>query len=181
MGDGQAPSQVLGEKMRATRLRKGWTSQQRLADRLAELGISVDRSVVARLEAGTRGVQLDEASAIAAALGVSPLALLLPDDPEEMVALAPKLKVRAEEARAWFRGDEPLPGQDRHFFEANSDAWVEVTAWRRQRALFTLVARLADAWEHEDVKELRATLSALEEAVGEQRHEVAALERAGRG
>lgn len=175
---GARPSQVFGSHVRDVRIRKGWTSQQHLADRLGELGHGIDRSAIARLERGTRGVPLDEAFAIAAALEVSPLSLMLPREPGQPVAVAPGLTVTSAEAREWARGDDPLPGQDRQFFEQESpEFWVEALGWRRMRGLYALVSRLAEAWDQEDAKGAATALDALDEELAEQRAEVRRLAR----
>lgn len=178
------PSSVFGQQVRAVRTHKGWTSQQHLAERLSELsGHDIDRSAIARLETGKRGVSLDEAFAISAALEVSPLSLMLPRDPSQPVAVAPHVTVTGKEAREWARGDEPLPGQDRQFFESESpEFWIEVLAWRRTQALYGLVHRLAEAWDQEDTKRVALALDALDEELQRQRDEVkrAASSRRGR-
>jgi transcriptional regulator with XRE-family HTH domain len=179
---GPPPSRVFGEQVRGVRTRKGWTSQQHLADRLEELGHDIDRSAIARLETGKRGVPLDEAFAIAAALEVSPLSLMLPREPDDPVAVAPRLTVSAEEAREWVRGDEPLPNQDRQFFEQESPAfWIEVLAWRRIQALYALVHRLAEAWDQEDAKRVSGALDAIDEELQRQREELKRMIRQQRG
>lgn len=178
---GAPPSHVFGEQVRGVRTRKGWTSQQRLADRLGALGHEVDRTAVTRLETGKRGVSLDEAFAIAAALEVSPLSLMLPRAPEEPVAVAPRLTVTTKAARAWAQGVEPLPGQDRQFFEQESpEFWVEALAWRRMRGLYGLVSQLAEAWEQQDTKGAAVALDALDEEVGRQRAELRRTRQQGR-
>lgn len=166
-------SQVFGERVRAARIRKGWTSQQQLADRLNVLGHAVDRSTIARLEAGKRGVSLDEACAIAAALEVSPLSLMLPLDPGEPIAVAPKLSASSQAVREWIRGDEPLPGQDRQFFEQESpEFWIEALGWRRMRRVYSLAGDLAQAWEDDDRKSVLGALAGLEAELERQRGEL---------
>lgn len=179
---GTPPSRVLGEQVRRVRVRKGWTTQQALADRLKALGYDMDRSAVARLETGKRGVSLDESFAIAAALEVSPLSLVLPRNEDEPVSVAPDLTVSTAAAREWLRGEEPLPGQDRQFFEQESPTfWVEALGWRRMRALYALVSRLAEAWDQEDTKAAAGALDALDDEMVRQRAEVKRLTREQRG
>jgi transcriptional regulator with XRE-family HTH domain len=119
------PSEVLARQMAAIRERRRW-SQQQLADRLAELGMPMDRTVIAKLENATRRVTLDEAFALAAALGVSPANLFLPLEAGTDVAIAPKLAVLPRAARAWVRGQQPLHRDDaRTFYTEVSDVeWV---------------------------------------------------------
>lgn len=180
---GPPPSVVFGEQVRGVRLRRGLASQQRLVDRLGELGYAVDRSTINRLENGSRGVSLDEAFAVAAALGVSPLSLMLPLEMGQPVAVAPGLTVTSAEARAWAKGDEPLPGQDPQFFEHERPVeWVDVLVQRRIQALDALVAALADAWSAEDTEQVADALDALDEEIQRQRSEAKRLaKRQGKG
>ncbi len=104
----EAPSRVVARRLRAVRKSKAW-SQQDLARRLAELGAPTDRATLARTEAGDRGVSLDDTIMLAAALDVSPLALVLPDNEDTPVAVAPRYPYRAEYFRRWFCGLAPLP------------------------------------------------------------------------
>lgn len=170
------PSRVFGVQTRRLRLRKEWTSQQKLADRLSELGHAIDRSALARIERGTRGVPLDEALAIAAALEVSPLSLVLPAESGDPIAITPSIVVTSAEARAWLRGDEPLPGQDREFFEQELPVeWIDVLVRRRIQALESVVAALADAWSAESTEQITDGLDALDEEIQRQRSEVRRL------
>jgi 8-oxo-dGTP diphosphatase len=106
-----SPSEVFREQLRTVRRLKGWTQQQ-LADALAEIGVRIDASAITRLERGTRGVTLDDVVAIAAALGVSPLHLLVPLDNSAQLDVAPALSAVAPDVRAWIRGQRPLRETD---------------------------------------------------------------------
>lgn len=164
------PSQEMAARVRTVRIRKGWTSQQKLADELGKLGYEVDRSAIARLETGKRGVHVDEAFALAAALEVSPLSLMLPSAPGEPVAVAPEMTVTSAEARAWARGESPLPGQDQRFFEQEApEFWVEVGALQRVPGLYGAVDRLAEALQADDRKAALRALAVLEAEVARQR------------
>lgn len=125
----KSPSQVLAEELRKTRERRGWT-QQALADRLEEIDLPIDRSTIAKIEANTRGVSVDEVLAFAIALGVPPMILMVPRS-EDKVRVAPGVKVGSWEAAAWWRGVFPLDNaispEDRRFFDdACSDAEATV-------------------------------------------------------
>jgi transcriptional regulator with XRE-family HTH domain len=72
------PKNIIGPAVRKLRLsQRTKVSQQDLAGRLAARGISIDRSVIARIETGDRSVRDFEAAAIAAALHV-PITELFP-------------------------------------------------------------------------------------------------------
>lgn len=61
-------SATFGERAKEARLAAGLTQQQ-LADRLSEAGVSLDTSAITRIEAGQREPRLSEAVAIAQVLG----------------------------------------------------------------------------------------------------------------
>lgn len=113
-------SETLAIELRSTRRRREWT-QQDLADRLSAIGASVDRSAIAKIEAGKRGVSVDEALWLAVALGVSPTALLLPRSGGRF-QVAPTVVVTAAYARDWFGGEGYLgatapTAEDWRFFD----------------------------------------------------------------
>ena len=99
-------AEIFATEVRATRERKGWT-QERLAERLVELGSTIDRSTVAKIEAGKRGVSLDECLIFAVALGVSPSTLVFPRSSKVRLKLA-ELSVSQWGALVWWRGVSPL-------------------------------------------------------------------------
>jgi 8-oxo-dGTP pyrophosphatase MutT (NUDIX family)/transcriptional regulator with XRE-family HTH domain len=113
-----SPSEVFRARLREVRRLKGWTQQQ-LADELASLGVRLDASGITRMERGTRGVTLDDVIAIAAALGVSPLHMIVPLD-DNGAQLTPSLTVPTADARAWLRGQLPLDQADEHLFYAQT-------------------------------------------------------------
>jgi transcriptional regulator with XRE-family HTH domain len=75
--DGSEMEEAFGAALREQRQRRNWT-QQDLVDRVAELGVSLHQSGIARIEAGTRPVRLHEALTLARVLAVD-LQDLLPD------------------------------------------------------------------------------------------------------
>jgi transcriptional regulator with XRE-family HTH domain len=102
------PAQVFARRVRAARESRGWTQAQ-LADRLREIGYPKSRETLTKLEGGRyRGVSLDDAFAIAAALGVAPVHLLVPLDDEAALEVVAGVPVPAPLARAWIRGTLPL-------------------------------------------------------------------------
>jgi transcriptional regulator with XRE-family HTH domain len=105
------PEDAVARGIREARRRRGWT-QQNLADRLAAIGYPLDRSTLAKLETTkkARGISLNDALAIAAALGIAPVHLLTGLG-DEAIALGEKLSAPAWHVRAWIRGRTgPLPG-----------------------------------------------------------------------
>lgn len=104
-------SQVLSKQLPEIRQRLG-LSAQAFAERAREAGLKFDRGTVSKIENGQRGISLDEALAIAAALDVAPVHLFLPREDDAKVQVAPNVTVEAEQARLWFRGGRPLPDGD---------------------------------------------------------------------
>lgn len=123
-----APSEVVGAELRRVRTRKEWT-QDDLAARVTELGVTMNRATVAKIETGARNVSVDDVFLLACALDVSPLRLLLPHDRGAMVAVAPEREEPAAIVRLWMQGTLPLGEADpmadvqaaRFFFEQKAD------------------------------------------------------------
>lgn len=117
-------AEAFAERMRAAR-RSAGLSQADLAKRLAQLGFArLKRTTILAIEKKTRNVSLDEALAIAAALGVAPIHLMVPFEDERIISedaaddgifeASTRLKVGEleflpKEARRWIRGTQ-LPG-----------------------------------------------------------------------
>ncbi|MEU5195221.1 helix-turn-helix transcriptional regulator [Streptomyces scabiei] len=85
---------------------------QALADRCAQLGHPLDRSVIAKLEKGIRQtITVAELLVLAEALGVPPIELLFPLAEADVEAL-PGASRSTWAAAQWFMGERPLPGAD---------------------------------------------------------------------
>jgi transcriptional regulator with XRE-family HTH domain len=110
--------QTAARRVRYLRERLGW-SQRDLADRLRNLGAPIDRASVARLETGKRGLSVDEAMRLAAALNVAPVHLLVDPDGDEPVQATPTDQLTPAEARDWIRGAMPLVSQDPRGYRMN--------------------------------------------------------------
>jgi transcriptional regulator with XRE-family HTH domain len=108
MPDGLPPSEFLPDRIESVRRRREWT-QQDLADAMKAIGngVKINRSTIAKIESGKRAVTVDEVFWFAAALGVSPLALVLPRG-DQPVRVAPGADVSSSSAIRWFRGLVPL-------------------------------------------------------------------------
>jgi transcriptional regulator with XRE-family HTH domain len=107
------PEQVFAQRVREIRTRRGWT-QQKLAERLSELGLPTDRTTVLKIEKGettrARNVSLREALAIAAALEVAPVHLIAPLEDDVLVAVTDEHVITAKHLRGWIRAELFLPG-----------------------------------------------------------------------
>lgn len=165
------PSQVFPKRLSAVRRRSGLT-QQALSDRMDEVGLAMDRSTIGKIEAGARGVSIDEALALAVALKVAPHMLLLPKSGDEEVSIAPAVTMPTWEAHLWMRGFAPAsrgpnPEEYRVLLEEGPD--FEVAAMRNRPGLFEMHSRwaLATLMLASDERLLPELVAALEEIVDE--------------
>lgn len=111
-------SRVLRRNLRRLRKARGWSHQQ-LADRISGLGGSLSRTAIWKIEnpdkeGGGRKVSLDEAVELAVGLGVALIYLVTPWEADESFDLTEGqqhggISVRADLARAWIRGEHPIP------------------------------------------------------------------------
>lgn len=171
---GVRPSEVFASRVRQIREGRGW-SQGRLADALAGIGDEKDRTTIAKIEAGSRGVTVDDVFAIAAALEVSPLHLCVPRFDGEPVAVAPSFIADSFGVREWVAGHEPLKGQDAEVF------WRQLPEGDVRRVARTLPGFLvlalalqdvAMSWAHEDLDAMDDGVRTLEREVGRMRDEI---------
>jgi hypothetical protein len=80
-------------------------SVQAIADRCSELGMPLDRAVLAKLEKGLRQtLTVGELMVLAEAVGVPPILLLFPLGDEETVEVLPGRQVPTWDAVKWFSG-----------------------------------------------------------------------------
>ncbi len=130
------PSETFARRVREVRRRKPWR-QQDLSDRLREFDWVIDQSVIARIEnPKKRPVSLDEAIVISAALGTTPIHLIVDPTDVEPLHLAPNHAVNAREARQWLRGQRPLREEDALTY------YSEVSVEERKRQYDTTVSLL---------------------------------------
>jgi transcriptional regulator with XRE-family HTH domain len=116
----------VAETVRTHRLRRRLSHRQ-LSARLAELGHPILPSGIAKIEDGSRRVDVDDLVALALALRVSMSRLLLPaTDTGEPVALTEAMTLDFTEAWRWSRG-ELLPGVPPEP-DRDGDGWVKVPA-----------------------------------------------------
>ena len=92
-------SQTFSRRLREAREAQG-LSQRDLTSRLRAIGLRINQAAIVRIERGERKIPLDEAIAIAAALDVSPLALIFPIYGERARAACPGATGRPEEGAA---------------------------------------------------------------------------------
>lgn len=135
--DERHTSWTVGKNLARIRAQVGVTTRT-LAASLAENGLPMSSSGITDIERGKRGVNVDQLTALAAALGVSPIALLtpLPDDgnPDGEVILSGTSPERADDMYRWLKGersltDEMLDDYEREGFRRRSNptwTWKKV-------------------------------------------------------
>lgn len=147
-------TQRVGRQLRKSR-KELKLSAQGLADRTSELGHPIGRATITDLETGRRqSVTVAELLILAAALKISPVALLYADQfADGEVEMLPGMTTTAAHAALWSTGDEPLHERGdvgeaqtawdlvrgRHASEATVPMIAE---WTKELAPHTLSARL---------------------------------------
>ncbi|MET8765820.1 helix-turn-helix transcriptional regulator [Streptomyces sp. NPDC004658] len=97
----------VAREVRRHRQAQGLSAQQ-LSDRCSELGMPIQRSVLANLESGRRTtVTIAEVLVLAAALNVPPALLVFPVGRAEEVEMLPGFQAETLEAVDWFAGIKP--------------------------------------------------------------------------
>jgi transcriptional regulator with XRE-family HTH domain len=112
MSDGLGPTGLtVANKVAMLRARSG-ISYAELSRRLTRIGRPIAVLGLRRIEAGDRRVDSDDLVALAAAFGVSPITLLMPDVPagDTEVTATGVGSHPAGELWAWLRADEALRG-----------------------------------------------------------------------
>jgi transcriptional regulator with XRE-family HTH domain len=95
----------IAEAVKARR-KENKISAEQLADECERLGYPISRSTLANYESGRkRRLDVSDLMVIAAALQVSPLALLFPGDLDEEVEIFPGQMTTTLGASSWFVGD----------------------------------------------------------------------------
>jgi len=111
MAEERLTSITVGKNLKRIRTAAGMTTRV-LAASLAENGAPMSPSGISEMENGRRGVNVDQLTALAAALEVSPAALLTPitDDanPDAEVMLSGTSTERAEDMHLWLTGQRSL-------------------------------------------------------------------------
>lgn len=96
----------IGQQVQALR---GKRTALWLSDRTEKLGMKISRSALSELENGKRkSISLAEFFVLAAALDVSPVALLFPEYPDGVVEFLPGIETSSFQASNWISGDQLL-------------------------------------------------------------------------
>lgn len=170
------PSHVFGKQVKEVRegLRPK-VSQVELARRLTELGIETHQVTVSRIETGDRDVSIDEAFAIAVALGASPLFLLSGGYTSESVAVTGRTSISPSLMYYWLRAERPPPGGDEATFFDNVP--IEERLDRLGRGVEHLARSYQDLIDALKRKDRGATRDALGDLKDEIERQLAATER----
>jgi len=142
-------------------------SAQQLADRTAELGMPIPRSVLANLESGRRDtVSVAEVLALAAALNVAPIDLICPVGFDKQTEILPGRMMDPLSAMRWFTGEWKLDLHD-------DGGWTMRTPSSGERSGANLLRyhdQLISKLDSEETK-ARDALRAVADAVGEEADE----------
>ena len=106
---------------------RGQTTYAELSRRMEKAGRPIPSLGLRRIEAGERRVDVDDLVALALVLGVSPLALLLPQGEQTDTSDVGGREVRNDALWQWSIGHVPLDGSNPRQFQANSlPPWLRV-------------------------------------------------------
>jgi transcriptional regulator with XRE-family HTH domain len=109
----QSPSIHIAHRVRALRDAEGISAAGVAKEVSTDHGLAMTRDTLANIEIHRRGnVTVEELFALALVLNVSPTNLLLPDDPEEEVAVSGGVTATAWWVREWIYGREALPARN---------------------------------------------------------------------
>jgi transcriptional regulator with XRE-family HTH domain len=134
---------IAGEVRRYRRLR-GLTAQQ-VADRCADLGHDVPRSVLANLESGRRTtVTVAELLVLAAALEVSPVLLVFPLGRRENIEFLPGVERSTWSVVEWFSGHGDYPAAV--LPEDDDQSWSRLLGYREPVELFARHEEVVQRW-----------------------------------
>ncbi len=140
------PTEVLQGQVRVWRDRRK-LSAQGLADRIADIGGSLSRVAISKIENGDRGVTVDEWLQLAHALAVPPPLLFLDLEAGTYVRVAPAVEIHPWLAWEWVVGNEPPIMSDRTVtrVEEFGRARTAITLYREERAAAAAVHDAASA------------------------------------
>jgi transcriptional regulator with XRE-family HTH domain len=138
---------VIASQVRRYRHERGMSAQQ-LADTCTDLGLPIQRSVLANFENGRRPtISVPELLVFAAALDVPPVLLLLPLGQEQQAEILPGRASPTADALAWLIGEWSA--------EAGEDDWAAAQRYREAAstvAQFRLHRNLLQSWQESRIQ-----------------------------
>ena len=145
MTKGRPVGEVLARRVEQVRKARG-LSQRDVAERLADLGVTMHQTAIAKIEKGDRRVTIEDALLLAFVLDVAPVNLFLPLADNIPMALG-NVTVQSGEMRAWARGFTPLPGQDSRTYltQVPDGEWAQIYKGGNRAASLENIRSLADA------------------------------------
>lgn len=105
---------VFAKRLRDVRERKQLTQEQ-LSKLLEELGVTIHRATIAKIENGdtrAENISVRDLLAFAAALNVAPVHLIVPFEDEVELAITRSVAAWPSQARGWIRGNNVLRSED---------------------------------------------------------------------
>jgi transcriptional regulator with XRE-family HTH domain len=148
-----ATGQTVAKNLRRLRTDRE-LSLKELAEKAAASGRKFGINALSQAEKGQRRLDVDDLVALAAALDVTPAALMLPvtiDREAPVQITGVKEPVPAQRAWRWMVGDQPLPGQ----MEGRSAEWGVQIFQSIARPWWLMGMLSADVVEYEGFRQVR--------------------------
>jgi transcriptional regulator with XRE-family HTH domain len=163
-------SEIFRRQMIAARLRRKW-NQQDLADELKRLGSKIGtRSIVSKIESGARGIDIDDAFEIAAALNCPPPLLFVAPGMEKRVEITTKSRIHPHLAMEWIRAQSPLVDSQRYV--------IDLPGWKREAIPLLMHDRLRELQNEAQVAHAKRDRKAERDALVALREHRKAMEMA---
>lgn len=119
------------------------------------MGHDLSLSAVSKIEGGSRRMDVDDLTALAAALNVAPVTLLLPDETEWDTATVTGATASAVRLWMWATGSVPLPTQDVTTFLAAIPPWLSVLTQHKEQGRASTLQFIEDAIRQDELRKLQ--------------------------
>lgn len=143
----------LAQRVRSAREARGWSTYE-VSRKLKQAGRPIAPSALSKIERAERRVDVGDMVALAAVLGVSPNALLLPTVADETrVGLTPEIAVTSASAWRWATGEEPLdeePWRSSFTEESEEDHWERARQFRRANRPHDIPVSIPQVLAHQE-------------------------------
>lgn len=139
------PREVVADNIKRLRKNRGW-SQLELAEAVEQQGLAMSKSTISRFEQGgaareggppgrSREPDLEQLFGVAAAFGVSPVALLMPPSDVD-VRVGRALALPSQSYREWLLGRRALRPQDKgRYNDEHVDLLEQTDDWRELQSV----------------------------------------------
>lgn len=168
MHGNNTPTAILRRQLRRWRDERKLTARQ-LEERLAEMGSKLDRRAIAKIEAETRGITVDEWLQLAHALAVPPPLLLMDLDSGDKVEIADNIELHPWIVWGWIAGEyaSPVPSENgsslvsrvEEFGRAQTTVQLYQQEEASSNAVYSAAANIRAAEYTGDDEQLRAAKS----------------------